>query len=174
MKKSERNAISNNYSEAPPEDLLDKIDRKLLNILQKNNQLTNLELANRVGISAPPCFRRIKRLRDEGIIDKDVSLVDPFKIGNRLLVFVYISLEKQREDLLAHFERKMQEQPEVMQCYFTSGDMDYLVVVQAIDMNHYNSFARRIFANEPNIKAYRSNFCLSRVKYDTHIHLPED
>src|SRR5690242_15016468 len=88
---------------------LDKIDRKILNLLQKDNQITNLALADKVGISAPPCFRRVKRLRDEGIIVKDVSLVDPFKAGRGLIVFVNITLEKQREDLLAHFERKMAE-----------------------------------------------------------------
>lgn len=101
-------------------------------------------------------------------------MVDPFKVGSRIIVFTNITLEKQREDLLTHFERKMLEQPEVMQCYFVSGDVDYLLIIHVRDMNHYNEFARRVFANEPNIKKFRSNFCLSRVKYDTHIRLPEN
>ncbi|MDR3490794.1 MAG: Lrp/AsnC family transcriptional regulator [Gammaproteobacteria bacterium] len=150
---------------------LDRIDRRILNILQQDNQITNLALAEKVGISAPPCFRRVKRLRELGIISKDVSLVDPFKVGQRLIIFVNITLEKQREDLLAHFERKMQEHPEIMQCYFISGDADYLLVVHVSDMNHYNEFARRVFASEANIKMFRSSFCLNRIKYDTHIQL---
>ena len=85
-----------------------------------------------------------------------------------------MTLEKQREDLLAHFERKMREQPEVMQCYFVSGDTDYLLVIHAASMNHYNDFARRVFANEANIKMFRSSFCLSRVKQDTHLLLSEE
>lgn len=154
--------------------LLDKIDRKILNMLQKDNQITNLALAEQVGISAPPCFRRVKRLREEGIIVKDVSLIDPFKAGRGLIVFANITLEKQREDLLAHFERKMLEQEEVMQCYFVSGDTDYLLIIHVADMSHYNEFARRVFANEANIKMFRSSFCLSRTKYNTHIHFSED
>jgi Lrp/AsnC family leucine-responsive transcriptional regulator len=156
------------------EELLDKTDRKILNILQKDNQITNLALADKIGISAPPCFRRVKRLREAGIIMKDVSLVDPFKVGRPLIVFANITLEKQREDLLAHFERKMAEQPEIMQCYFVSGDTDYLLIIHVYDMNHYNEFARRVFANEPNIKKFRSSFCLNRTKYNTHVYLPEN
>ena len=154
-------------------ELLDKVDRKILNILQNDNQITNLALADKVGISAPPCFRRVKRLREEGIIVNDVALVDPFKVGRPLIVFVNITLEKQREDLLTHFERKMLEEPEIMQCYFVSGDTDYLLIIHVKDMNHYNDFARRVFANEPNIKKFRSSFCLNRTKYNTQVVLSE-
>jgi Lrp/AsnC family leucine-responsive transcriptional regulator len=174
MKKEYRHNLSSKEAPLSPETLLDRTDRRILNILQQDNQITNLALADRVGLSAPPCFRRVKRLRDEGIIAKDVSLVDPFKVGQRLIVFVNISLEKQREDLLAHFERKMQEQSEVLQCYFVSGDTDYLLVIHVADMNHYNEFARRVLANEPNIKMFRSSFCLSRIKHNTHLQLAED
>ena len=155
-------------------ELLDKTDRKILNILQTDNQITNLALAEKIGISAPPCFRRVKRLRDEGIILNDVSLVDPFKVGKPLIVFVNITLEKQREDLLTHFERKMSEEPEIMQCYFVSGDTDYLLIIHVKDMNDYNDLARRVFANEPNIKQFRSSFCLNRTKYNTQVVLSED
>ncbi|MDP3267807.1 MAG: Lrp/AsnC family transcriptional regulator [Legionella sp.] len=155
-------------------ELLDKMDRKILNILQRDNQITNQALAEKIGISAPPCFRRVKRLRDDGIILNDVSLVDPFKVGKPLIVFVNITLEKQREDLLAHFERKMSEEPEIMQCYFVSGDTDYLLIIHVKDMNDYNDFARRVFANEPNIKQFRSSFCLNRTKYNTQVVLSEE
>jgi len=174
MKITKKEVFIQDETDAIQEELLDKIDRKILNILQNDNQVTNLALADLVGISAPPCFRRVKRLRETGIIAKDVSLVDPFKVGSRLIVFVNITLEKQREDLLAHFERKMLAQHEVMQCYFVSGDTDYLLVIHVADMNHYNEFARKVFANEPNIKMFRSSFCLSRTKYNTHIHLSEE
>src|SRR5882757_6119850 len=83
--------------------------------------------AEKVGISPPPCHRRVRRLREEGIIARDVSLVDPVKVGRSLIVFASITLERQREDLLENFERKMMRHPEVMQCYFVSGDADYLV-----------------------------------------------
>ena len=113
---------------------LDAIDRKILALLQEDNQITNQALAEKVGISPPPCHRRVRRLREEGIIARDVSLVDPVKVGRSLIVFASITLERQREDLLENFERKMMRHPEVMQCYFVSGDADYLVVVSVGDM----------------------------------------
>lgn len=173
MKKSVTETFTKGNAGPIPSISLDEIDRKILNLLQENNQLTNIELAQKVGLSAPPCLRRVRDLREAGVIAQDVSLVDPFKVGQKLIVFVGITLEVQREDLLAHFERKVQEQDEVMQCYFVSGDTDYLLVVQVPDMSHYYEFARRVFANQPNIKMFRSSFCLNRVKYDTKIRLPE-
>jgi len=148
---------------------LDAIDKKILNVLQEDNQLTNLALAERVGISAPPCLKRVRRLREDGIITKDVSLIDPEKAGQRFLVFLHISLTSQRADLLESFEKKMQRHPEIMQCYHISGDFDYLVVVGMPDMRHYNECLRRIFASDPNLKVYRSSFVLSRIKYSTKI-----
>src|SRR5579883_1784310 len=153
---------------------LDRVDRRILNLLQEDNQITNLALAAAIGISPPPCLRRVRRLRESGVILRDVALVDRSKVGRNLMVFASITLERQREDLLANFERKMVAQPEVMQCYFVSGDADYLVVVNVPDMEAYNAFARRVFANEPNIRMFRSSFALSVVKYDTKIALDEE
>jgi len=158
----------------PPKPVrLDAIDRRILDRLQEDNQISNLELAAAVGISPPPCSRRVQRLRAEGIISADVSLLDPFRVGRSLIVFASVTLERQREDLLENFERKMLAHGEVMQCYFVSGDADYLVVVSVPDMAAYNDFARRVFANEPNIRMFRSSFALSRVKYQTKIPLAE-
>jgi len=158
----------------PPKPVrLDAIDRRILDRLQEDNQISNLELAAAVGISPPPCSRRVQRLRAEGIISADVSLLDPFRVGRSLIVFASVTLERQREDLLENFERKMLAHAEVMQCYFVSGDADYLVVVSVPDMAAYNDFARRVFANEPNIRMFRSSFALSRVKYQTKIPLAD-
>src|ERR1041385_6205133 len=76
---------------------LDAIDRRILNLLQEDNQITNQDLAAKVGISPPPCHRRVKRLREEGIIQRDVALVDPVKVGRSMIVFTSITLERQRE-----------------------------------------------------------------------------
>lgn len=167
--------ISNNRDqiEVIEDTHLDKIDRKLLNLLQKNNQFTNLELAELVNLSPPPCLRRVRRLRECGYITHDVSLVNPFKVKQNLISFVSVSLEKQGDDFLANFERKMELCPEVKQCYFISGEVDYLLMVHVEDINAYNEFIRRVFVNLPNIKSFRSNFCLSRIKYDTSIVLSE-
>lgn len=152
---------------------LDRTDMRILNMLQDNNLVTNQELSDHVGLSPPPCLRRVRKLRDIGVITGDVSIVDPFKV-NRLQVFTSITLEQQREDLLHSFERKMREYKEVLQCYFISGDVDYMLVVNVEDINQYFEFSRRALASEPNIKSYRSNFCLNRIKFCTKIDLNEE
>jgi Lrp/AsnC family leucine-responsive transcriptional regulator len=157
---------------APSEPVgLDAIDRKILGVLQDDNQITNLALAERVGLSPPPCLRRVRRLRELGVIHKDVALLDPAKVGQGIIAFVGVELDRQREDVLATFERKVAGEPEVQQCYFVSGEVDYLLVITCPDMEHYNAFARRVLANEHNIKRFRTSFCLSRVKYTTAIPL---
>lgn len=164
--------IRGNYSKTKPVKL-DRLDKRILNILQSNNLITNQDLAEQVGLSAPPCLRRVRKLREMGVISKDVAIIDPFKV-NKILVFTNITLLQQREDLLSNFERKMLEHAEILQCYFISGEVDYILVVCVRDMNHYHEFARRIFANEPNIKTYRSNFCLSQIKHQTKIELDDN
>ena len=146
---------------------LDPIDRRILAVLQDDNQVTNLALAERVGLSPPACLKRVRRLREEKVVIKDVALVDPDKVGQTIVAFVGVELDRQREDVLAAFERKMVAEPEVQQCYFVSGEIDYLLIVTCRDMEAYNVFARRVLANEHNIKRFRTSFNLSRVKYET-------
>lgn len=150
---------------------LDAIDRKLLQLLQRNNRLTNLELAEKANLSPPTCMRRVKRLRDTGVIVGDVSLVDPFKVGKTLIIFVEISLERTQEPLLATFESKVHAESEIMQCYPISGDMDCLLVVMVEDMAAYHRLIRRFFVTDPNIKNFRSLFALHRTKFKTEIDL---
>ncbi|SRR5258708_28171748 len=151
--------------------LLDGIDRKILDALQQDNRLTNLALADRVGLSSPACLRRVRRLREEGVIIKDVSLVDPARVGQTVIAFVGVELDRQREDVLASFEAKIAKEPQVQQCYFVSGEIDYLLVVACKDLDSYNAFARRVLANEHNIKRFRTSFNLSRIKAETRIPL---
>jgi Lrp/AsnC family leucine-responsive transcriptional regulator len=146
---------------------LDAIDHRILAVLQDDNQVTNLALAERVGLSPPACLKRVRRLREEKVVVKDVALVDPDKVGQTIVAFVGVELDRQREDVLAAFERKMVAEPEVQQCYFVSGEIDYLLIVTCRDMEAYNAFARRVLANEHNIKRFRTSFNLSRVKYET-------
>jgi Lrp/AsnC family leucine-responsive transcriptional regulator len=146
---------------------LDAIDRRILDVLQDDNQITNLALAEKVGLSPPACLKRVRRLRDEKVVVKDVALVDPERVGQGIVAFVGVELDRQREDVLAAFERKIVAESAVQQCYFVSGEIDYLLVVTCRDMEAYNAFARRVLANEHNIKRFRTSFNLSRVKYET-------
>ena len=146
---------------------LDRLDRRILGVLQQDNQITNLALAARVGLSPPACLKRVRRLRAEKVVVKDVALIDPDKVGQGIVAFVGVELDRQREDVLAAFERKIAAEPEVQQCYFVSGEIDYLLIVTCRDMEAYNAFARRVLANEHNIRRFRTSFNLSRVKYET-------
>ena len=153
------------------ERMIDAIDRRILDLLQDDNQITNLALADKVGLSPPACLKRVRKLRADGVIAKDVSVLDPESVGQSIVAFVGVELDRQREDVLAAFERKIAAEAEVQQCYFVSGEIDYLLTVVCRDMDAYNGFARRVLANEHNIKRFRTSFSLSRVKYETRIPL---
>ena len=102
-----------------------------------------------------------------------MALIDPERLGSALIAFVGVELDRQREDVLRSFERHIASQPEVQQCYFVSGETDYLLIVVVRDMDHFNHFVRTVLANEHNIKRFRSSFNLQRVKFDTGIYFDE-
>lgn len=150
---------------------LDKIDRMIIGILQENNQITNLQLAERVYVSAPTCLRRVRRLREEKIIVADVALVDPARVGKALFVFIEVVLERQTEELQHEFERKIEKTHEVTQCYMVSGQTDFILVAQVADMKAYHSFVRRVLTNDPNIRNFQSHFAMNRSKFQTAVSL---
>lgn len=152
---------------------LDKIDRRILQILQRNNQLTNIELAEKAFVSPPTCLRRVRRLREEKVIVADVSLLDPFLVEKSLFVFIEVSLERQSEQLQREFEKKVDKLNEVMQCYMVSGDTDFILIVQVSDMKNYHQFVRRALTNDSNIRNFRSMFAMNRSKFRTDIDITE-
>lgn len=150
---------------------LDEIDCSLLRILQKNNRLTNLQLARMLKLSAPTCLRRVRRLRQLGVIVADVCLVDPAKVGVGLVVFIEVTLERQQEELQQAFERRMQKVAEVKQCYMISGQTDYMLMVQVADMDAYHRFVRRILTGGPNVRNFKSTFAMHRCKFQPEVDL---
>ena len=152
---------------------LDKVDRKLLNLLQKDNQTPTRMLADKVHISQPTCLRRLRDLRSAGIISADVALVDPFALGYGMLAFVEVSLTNQSDDYMLDFEARMGKENEVMQCYFVSGDFDYFLVVHVIDMEAYYQFVRRAISGSGNVRHFQSRFPMKRAKFVTRIAFDE-
>lgn len=144
-------------------------ERRLLRLLQRNNTLTNLQLAEKANMSPPTCLRRVRELRAEGVIVGDVSLVDPFKVGKSLIVIVEIVLERMQEHLIVEFENKIRAEPAITQCYAISGDTDFLLIIVLDDMPAYMKLIRRLFVNDPNIRNFRSLFVLERPKFSTEI-----
>ena len=152
---------------------LDKVDRKILNLLQKDNQIATRVLAARVHVSQPTCLRRIRDLRAAGIITADVAMVDPFALGYGMLAFLEVSLTNQTDHHMQEFEAGMNKEPEVMQCYFVSGDYDYFLVVHVIDMDAYYQFVRRVISGSGNVRHFQSRFPMKRAKFATRIAFDE-
>ncbi len=153
--------------------ILDKVDRKLLNLLQKDNQTPTRELAEKCHISQPTCLRRLRELRACGVIAADVSLVDPFALGYGMLVFLEVSLANQGDEFMQAFEASMKKEHEVMQCYFVSGEYDYFLVIHVLDMDAYYQFVRRAISGSGNVRNFHSRFPMKRAKFATRIAFDE-
>ncbi|KAF3999924.1 Lrp/AsnC family transcriptional regulator [Glaciimonas immobilis] len=153
--------------------VLDKIDRKLLNLLQLDNQVPTRTLSDKAHISQPTCLRRIRDLREAGVISADVSLVDPVALGYGMLAFLEISLNNQSDEHMEEFELRMNKEAEVMQCYFVSGDYDYFLVAHVVDMDAYYQFVRRVISGSGNVRHFQSRFPMKRAKFVTRIAFDE-
>lgn len=152
---------------------LDKVDRKLLNLLQKDNQMPTRILAEKCHISQPTCLRRIRELREMGVISAEVALVDPFALGYGMLVFLEVSLTNQGDEYMQAFETSMKKEAEVMQCYFVSGEYDYFLVIHVLDMDAYYQFVRRAISGSGNVRNFHSRFPMKRAKFATKISFDE-
>jgi DNA-binding Lrp family transcriptional regulator len=124
--------------------VLDAIDRRILAELQADGRMTNVELARRAGISAPPCLRRVRRLEEAGIIHGYHADTDPQKLGWEIIFFAIVGLESQKETVLSAFERQVAEWPEVRECHMIRGGGDFLLKLVARDTAHENLLTTRL------------------------------
>ncbi|MCH8196757.1 MAG: Lrp/AsnC family transcriptional regulator [Proteobacteria bacterium] len=154
-----------------PNTDLDAIDRRILDRLQENGRISNVELANDVGISSSPCWRRVRELEKRGVISGYVALVDAAAVGLPVSVFVQVTLERQIEAALETFEAAVKERPEVMECYLMTGDADYLLRVVVSDLPTYEAFLKDHLTRIPGIANIKSSFALNQVKYRTSLPL---
>ncbi|MES2105888.1 MAG: Lrp/AsnC family transcriptional regulator [Pseudomonadota bacterium] len=154
---------------------LDKIDRKILAILQSDGRLTNQEVAERVNLSPSPCLRRIKRLEETGVIRKYVALLEPAKIGLGLLAYVNVRLEKHNDtpgkggsrSPRTDFAASIEQWPEIVACYAMTGEMDYLLRVHVEDMDHFSRFMMETLLRHPAVLDVKSSFALQQIKDTT-------
>jgi DNA-binding Lrp family transcriptional regulator len=142
---------------------LDRIDRQILNLLQRDGRLTNAALAEQVHLSASACLRRVQRLEREGVIAGYVAVLDPASIGQGTSVFVELSLNSQREDALAAFEQAVRDCAEILECYLMSGGSDYLLRVAVADTQEYERFHKQHLSRLPHVATIRSSFALRAV-----------
>lgn len=159
-----------------PKIKLDRIDRKILALLQQDSRQPNNELAERVGLSPSPCLRRVKALEDSGVITRYVALVDPAAVDLPVNIFISVSLERQVEERIDAFESAVMNLPEVLECYLMTGDADYLLRVVVPDLASYERFLKERLTRIPGVANIRSSFALKQVRYRTALplgHLPE-
>jgi Lrp/AsnC family transcriptional regulator len=145
---------------------MDDIDRSLLEILQQDATLSIAQMADRVGLSPTPCWKRIQKLEAAGIITRRVAIVDPNRVGVGLSVLVSIEAGEHTPEWLERFGRGVGALPEVIEAYRMAGDVDYLLRVAVADMAEYDAFYKRLIAIAP-MKNVTSRFAMERLKHTT-------
>ena len=157
-----------------PNLALDEIDLKILRHMQEDARLTNVELAERVGLSHSPCLRRLRKLDSEGVIHGYMTFIDQTKVGLPVSVFVNVALKEQSETALEAFETAIAALPEVMECYLMTGASDYLLRVVTRDLADYERFLKYHLTRIPAIASIQSSFALKQVTYRTALPLALD
>ena len=152
---------------------LDTIDRKILAALQDDARMSNVELADVIGLSPSPCLRRVRALERAGVIRRYVTLLDQARVGLPVSVFVSVSLERQVEPALETFEAAIQQRPEVVECYLMTGDADYLLRVVTQDLTAYERFLMDHLTRIPGVNSIKSSFALKQVAYRTALPIAE-
>jgi DNA-binding Lrp family transcriptional regulator len=153
---------------------LDRVDISILTELQDHGRLTNAELAERVGLSASACHRRVKALEQAGVIDRYVAILSEQALGRGITVYVQVTLDNQKRETLVGFEKAVETVPEVMECYLMSGDADYLIRVLVRDANDYERVHREVLSGLPGVARLVSSFTIRRVFARTAMPVPDE
>ena len=146
---------------------LDRYERSILIALQADGRLTNQELARQVGLSPSACWRRVKRLEDTGVIQRYAAILDPGKVGIGETVFAHVSMARHSKTSSVQFAELMREQPEVMECFFTTGAADILLRVATPSVAAYDRFLEDVIFNASGVSQVHSDFALRMIKFET-------
>lgn len=147
-----------------PKPSFDRIDRRILQVLQREGRISNAELAARVNLSPSPCLRRVQRLEASGVIAGYAAQVDPHAVGLGLLAMVRVQLSSHSSETVARFAESVRGWNEVVACYALTGDMDYLLEVQVEDLDHFSAFVMGKLLNAAGVGDMNSSFVLQTVK----------
>ena len=150
--------------------ILDSFDRKILETLQQDASLTASELATRVGLSTSPCWRRINRLIDTGVLKKRVAILDHDQLGLDVTVFAEVKLEVHGRQALPNFQKAVKKFPEVLECYTILGEIDYLLKVVTTDIHAYEKFLHDLLTL-PTVREVNSRMAVSEIKCTTELPL---
>jgi Lrp/AsnC family leucine-responsive transcriptional regulator len=143
---------------------LDRYDKILLEVLQKNGRASNVELSEAANLSPPQCYRRVRRLETEGYIRGYTAHVDPALLGLGVVAFVYLNLHRDQFKQVRKVEQAIRQFPEIIECYTISGDFDYLLKVVAADLKSLSTFLTDRLMQVPGVAGVRSTVCLEEIK----------
>ena len=146
--------------------MLDRMDRKILDILQKDCTLPVAEIGKQIGLSTTPCWRRIQKLEESGVIERRVALLDPKKINVGVTVFVSITTSQHTQEWLDRFHAALKDFPEIVEFYRMSGQVDYLLRVVVPDIERYDSFYKKLIA-KIELSDVSSAFAMEQIKFTT-------
>lgn len=153
--------------------MLDRTDYRILHHIQNNARMTNVDLAEAIGLSPAPCLRRVKALEEGGVIKCYAGIVDAGAVGLPISIFINISLERQERSHLEDFEDNIRTNPEVMECYLMTGNSDYLVRIVVPDLQSFERFLADKLTRIPGVANIQSSFAVKQVVYNTELPLQE-
>lgn len=143
---------------------LDRFDRSILAIIQENNLTPHRVIGERVGLSAPAVTRRLGRLRESGVIRRDVSLVDGTAVGRSLTLIVQVVADSEQTDQLDAMRNAFKAYPQVQHCYYVTGEADFILIFNVSDMHEYEQLTRSLFIENPNVKRFTTFVAMETVK----------
>jgi len=145
----------------------DKYEWQILQVLQKEGQITNQDLADRIGLSTTPCWRRLNELNQSGVIRRYVALLDPNMVGIGEIAFANVTIDGRQQGAIESFEAEIISHPEVLECYTSMGESDYILKVAVPDIAAYDRFLQQFLLKIDCVVQVRSNFALRAVKQET-------
>ncbi|MEX0364896.1 MAG: Lrp/AsnC family transcriptional regulator [Ruegeria sp.] len=143
---------------------MDDKDLAILRLVQTDARLTAEAISQDVGLSAPAVQKRLKRLRESGVIEREIAVLSPAKLGREMTVIVEVILERESRAHLDAFKRKMRDAPAVQQCYYTTGEADFILILSMQDIQEYEAFTQAYFFDESNISRFKTSIVMDRVK----------
>ncbi|KAA3629780.1 MAG: Lrp/AsnC family transcriptional regulator [Proteobacteria bacterium] len=151
----------------------DRYEANILSILQRDGRITNQALAEQVGLSPAPCWRRLKALEESGIIRRYAAILEPEKVGIGFCVFAHVTITRHSEGIVEQFERAVMNRPEILECYSTMGSSDYLLKIMVADVAAYDAFLHSCLFVLPGVRGVESFASLREIKYDTALPLAD-
>lgn len=143
---------------------MDEKDLAILRLVQSNARLTAESISLDVGLSPPAVQKRLKRLRETGVIEREIAVLSPEKLGREMTIVVEVLLERENRAHLDAFKRRMRAAPCVQQCYYTTGEADFLLILTVRDIKEYEEFTQAHFFDESNISRFKTSVVMDRVK----------